>query len=41
LLDTKVVESRPTIPWLGNRRLRLEVTGDLKLRGQREREKGG
>lgn len=41
LLDTKVVASLPTIPWLGNRRLRLEVTGDLKLRAQRGREKGG
>ena len=41
LLDARVVESRPTIRWLGNRRLRLEVTGDLKFRGQRGREKGG
>jgi len=32
LLDTKVVRDRPSVPWLGNRRLRIEVTGDLKLR---------
>ncbi|MHB1435721.1 MAG: hypothetical protein ACYCPN_00015 [Thermoplasmata archaeon] len=32
LLDTRVVRDRPTIPWLGNRRLRIEVPGDIKLR---------
>ena len=32
LLDTKVVRDRPSVPWLGNRRLRIEVTGDLKMR---------
>ncbi len=32
LLDAKVVRERRPLPWLGNRRLRVEVTGDLKLR---------
>ncbi len=41
LLDATSVEERPPIPWMGNRRLRLEVTGDLKLRGEARREKGG
>ena len=41
LLESKVVRARPRIPWLGNRRLRIEITGDLKLRSQGEREKGG
>lgn len=41
LLDASVTRRRPTIPWLGNRRLRVEVTGDLKLRTQGRREKAG
>ncbi len=41
LLDSKVTRRHPTIPWLGNRRLRVEVTGDLKLRTQDRREKAG
>jgi hypothetical protein len=32
LLDAKVACERPRLPWLGDRRLRIEVTGDLKLR---------
>jgi len=32
LLDSLMVEENPPIPWLGGRRLRLEITGDLKLR---------
>ena len=32
LLDARVVQGRTSVPWLGNRRLRIEVTGDLKLR---------
>ena len=41
LLDAKVTRRSPRVPWLGNRRLRIEVTGDLKLRGQGRREKAG
>ncbi|MGI0129710.1 MAG: hypothetical protein ACREDE_04160 [Thermoplasmata archaeon] len=41
LLDAKVARERPSIPWLGDRRLRIEVTGDLKLRSQARREKAG
>jgi hypothetical protein len=32
LLDAKVTQRRPSVSWLGDRRLRIEVTGDLKLR---------
>ncbi|MGI0072150.1 MAG: hypothetical protein ACRECT_08835, partial [Thermoplasmata archaeon] len=32
LLDSLVVQENPTVPWLGGRRLRLEIAGDLKLR---------
>lgn len=31
LLDAPMLEGGPEIPWLGNRKLRVEVTGDLKL----------
>ena len=31
LLDAETLEKGPEIPWLGNRRLKVEVTGDLKL----------
>ncbi len=31
LLDAPTLERGPEIPWLGDRRLRVEVTGDLKL----------
>ena len=41
LIDTLVVQENPTIPWLGGRRLRLEITGDLKLSSHRRREKSG
>ncbi len=30
-LDTRVVQGRPSAPWLGSRKLRVEMTGDLKL----------
>lgn len=32
ILDTTVVREEPPIPWLGGRKLKLEVTGDLRLR---------
>lgn len=32
LLDAPVVQECPVIPWLGGRQLRLEITGDLKIR---------
>jgi hypothetical protein len=35
LLDSLVVQENPPVPWLGGRRLRLEITGDLKLTGLR------
>ena len=41
LLDSLVVQGNPPIPWLGGRRLRLEITGDLKLSSQGRREKPG
>ena len=31
LLDTPTLERGPEIPWLGNRKLRVEFTGGLKL----------
>ena len=41
LIDSLMVQENPPVPWLEGRRLRLEITGDLKLSSHRGCEKSG